>query len=254
VDVFANAEVQGEPALMCSAAEIDFEQQAGYPFVSAFATDFISSRWTSTQELEAGLYTFTARSDDGIRVVVDDETIIDEWHDQSAKVDLIGEVSLEAGEHTIVVEHYNGEGETRLSVSWASTPPTATPAPTSARATSAPSATAAPTEADELAAWNPIPLRVDCLGGGLCGFIFTVTFSSEDYFHRLEFVDDAGNSVIMGLDSTFRNFVALDINELKQKLQGGVPYRWRVVLFRPSSSGDELVKRGPLSAEPFVAK
>jgi hypothetical protein len=157
------------------------------------------------------------------------------------------------------VEHYNGEGETRLSVNWDSTPPTATPAPTAVRptapaATVAPAVTAAPTAANGVDSWNPIPGKVECTASDYCYFSFSRTYASKDYHHRIEFVDDAGNSIIMGIESTLRRFVLVPKSELRNNLAHDVPYHWRVLLFKPTGTGEELVKRGPLSEETYTNK
>ena len=46
--------------------------------------DNFSARWTRDVDLAPGTYTVTATTDDGIRVYVDGNPVIDQWHDQTA--------------------------------------------------------------------------------------------------------------------------------------------------------------------------
>ena len=43
-----------------------------------------SVRWVKTQNVSAGIHTFTATADDGVRVYLDGTLVIDQWRDQSA--------------------------------------------------------------------------------------------------------------------------------------------------------------------------
>ena len=71
----------------------------------------------------AGDYSFFCQSDDGLRLIIDGQKIVDNWHDQSWLASSIGaEKRLEAGDHKIAVEYYNGEGEAALRVKWSGGP------------------------------------------------------------------------------------------------------------------------------------
>jgi hypothetical protein len=43
-------------------------------------SDYFSARWLRYVDLPAGVYHFSATSDDGVRVYVDDQLIIAQWH------------------------------------------------------------------------------------------------------------------------------------------------------------------------------
>ena len=49
------------------------------------------------------------RSDDGVRVLVDGEYVINDWTSHPA-TNFTGGKTLTAGEHTVVVEYYQGGG------------------------------------------------------------------------------------------------------------------------------------------------
>jgi hypothetical protein len=100
-----------------------------------------------------------------------------------------------------------------------------------------------------------MPLHVDCsLIVGSCGFIISVTISQHypDYYHSIEFTDDDGHSVILGLGIVYANYVAINERELRTNLKKGVPYQWRVVLRRVADNS--VVARGQWSTDRYVSK
>jgi hypothetical protein len=62
--------------------------------------DEFSARWTQTRYFNEGLYTFSAVADDGVRLFVDDQLIIDRWGDEQP-IEANAQVSLAAGEHLV---------------------------------------------------------------------------------------------------------------------------------------------------------
>jgi hypothetical protein len=72
---------------------------------------------------ETGEYTFFCQSDDGLRLIIDGEKLVDNWRDQSWLASATGlQKRLEAGDHKIAVEYYNGEGEAGLRIKWCGGP------------------------------------------------------------------------------------------------------------------------------------
>ncbi|WP_328587631.1 PA14 domain-containing protein [Serinibacter arcticus] len=91
---------------------IDASPAPGVPAVN------FSSRYTRVIDEGAGTYTFTANSDDGVRVYVDGVAVIDKWIKQAATTTHTATVPLTAGPHTVVVEYYQGTGAAKLKVSY----------------------------------------------------------------------------------------------------------------------------------------
>ena len=72
---------------------------------------------------ETGDYLFHCQSDDGLRLIIDGEKLVDNWQDQSWMAGATGcRKRLEAGARKIAVEYYNGEGEAALRVRWCGGP------------------------------------------------------------------------------------------------------------------------------------
>jgi hypothetical protein len=93
------------PDLTRDDAAVDFDWGSGAPD-PAVAVDHFVARWTRTDVLPAGLYRFSGTSDDGIRVYVDDQPVVDKWRDQNEP--FTADKLLLGGPHTIRVEYYEG--------------------------------------------------------------------------------------------------------------------------------------------------
>ena len=110
-----NTTQAGTPALQRSEAVLDHDWGTGSP--PNVVNDRFSARWTRYIDLSAGVYRFTATSDDGIRVCVDNELIINEWYDQSPQT-YTAEKHLSTGPHWVVVEFYDNRGLAVAKLSW----------------------------------------------------------------------------------------------------------------------------------------
>lgn len=131
-EYFDNQTLTGTPKLTRTDPEIKFVLNDGSPD-AAIPVDHFSTRWTKTQNFSPGTYKFTTTADDGVRVYVDNELIIDKWKDQGSTT-YTGETALSAGNHTIKVEYYeNGGGSViifnfeKISDTAPSPTPTSTP-------------------------------------------------------------------------------------------------------------------------------
>ena len=77
--------------------------------------DQVGTVATATVALPEGLWTIRTISDDGIRGWIDDQLIIDDWTWHPAKEDRVT-VPLQAGLHTIRIEHFEIDGYARLAL------------------------------------------------------------------------------------------------------------------------------------------
>jgi hypothetical protein len=123
-----NKTLSGTPTVtMCENGPINHEWGTGSP--SGIPADNFSARWTRTANFTAGTYTITARADDGIRVWLDGNLVIDAWKDQGPTT-YTATRSISAGDHPIKVEYYENGGGAVAQVTWTQgttvTPPPAT--------------------------------------------------------------------------------------------------------------------------------
>ena len=111
-----NNSLAGEPLVTGADASINFNWGSGSPN-SAIGTDNFSGRWARYLALEAATYRFTARSDDGVRVYLDDVLILDKWSEHPAQTFSV-EKSVSAGHHLARVEYYERSGLAEISFNW----------------------------------------------------------------------------------------------------------------------------------------
>ena len=94
----------------------DWDQGPPWPQVN---NDQFSARFERTLFLQPGRYRFVAAADDGVRVWVNNELIIDEWLDQT-QTGYVGYVDIEeASAVSVKVEYYDNQHHATLNVSWA---------------------------------------------------------------------------------------------------------------------------------------
>ncbi|MBE9067057.1 hypothetical protein IQ260_10360 [Leptolyngbya cf. ectocarpi LEGE 11479] len=102
-------------------AAVDFKWRQGDSPDSAIEEDTFSVRWSGQIEsLYSETYTFTTRSDDGVRLWVNGELLIDNWTRHSA-TENTGEITLEAGQkYDIQMEFFEGWGDAVAQLYWSS--------------------------------------------------------------------------------------------------------------------------------------
>lgn len=104
-EYFDNKNLTGQPVLTRTDAAIDFDWGQGAPAAGLPVGDF-SVRWTKTDTFAAGMYKFTATTDDGVRLYVDGKLVIDQWNDHGP-TPFSADVPLTEGSHQIVMEYYD---------------------------------------------------------------------------------------------------------------------------------------------------
>ena len=96
---------------------INYDWGSGGPDTGVGTNNF-SVRWTGTHDFaEAGDYTFTVTADDGVRVRVDGQLIIDQWKDQGATT-YTATVPLTAGEHRVKMKYHEKCGDAVAKLRW----------------------------------------------------------------------------------------------------------------------------------------
>jgi hypothetical protein len=81
------------------------------------SSDNFSARWTRRQQFNAGRYRFTFRSDDGMRLFIDNALKLDSWVDQGATNHSV-DVDLSTGQHDLRVEYYEHGGGAVAQIFW----------------------------------------------------------------------------------------------------------------------------------------
>jgi len=168
-EYYDNISLSGTPVLTRTDAEVDFNWGGGSPS-SSIPADSFSVRWTGKIEAQMSeTYTFYTLTDDGARLWVNGQLVIDDWNDHAAttEYEASGSIVLQMGQqYDIVMEYFENGGDSSAQLFWSNpwqekqiipqtqlyaeggttpTPtPTATPTPTPT-ATPTPTPTATPT-------------------------------------------------------------------------------------------------------------
>jgi len=111
-----NTSLSGTPVLNRQDRTLDFDWGAGSPDALVNSDNF-SARWARYIDVTPGDYTFTAISDDGMRVRIDGDLVIDAWWEHSA-AQFTGTKYLSAGHHLLEVEYYERGGLAVAKLSW----------------------------------------------------------------------------------------------------------------------------------------
>ena len=123
-EYFSNIWLSGQPALTRNDAAINFEWGEGSPAWGVIPADYFSVRWTRNLSLAAGNYRFTATADDGVRLWVNGQLIINAWYDQAPRT-YTADIALAGGTVAVQMEYYERLGGATAKLSWAlvATPP-----------------------------------------------------------------------------------------------------------------------------------
>jgi hypothetical protein len=125
-EYYANPTLAGEPVLVRNDVNIDFNWGEGSPDPRV-PIDRFSARWTRQLRFSAGSYQFVVSADDGVRLWIDSQLLIDQWHD-GPFTPYVAEIDLAKGRHTLQLEYYENFGGAAVELTWdRSDRPTATP-------------------------------------------------------------------------------------------------------------------------------
>jgi hypothetical protein len=111
--------------------EINFNWGYQSPAPGVVWRGYFSARWERTAYFDAGEWEFSVRCDDGARLYIDDQLVINRWYSQWAHTYKTRQ-QLTAGNHSLRVEYFEQEEVALIQVSWQQigVPVTPTPSPT----------------------------------------------------------------------------------------------------------------------------
>ncbi len=125
-EYYGNVGLEGNPLLVRDDSEINFDWGAGAP-ASWLPSDNFSVRWSRQTDFAAGYYNLSVRSDDGVRVWVNNQLLIDQWREMANELHTADGVYL-SGTNQLTVEYYERSGFARVHF-WVSPGGNAPPAP-----------------------------------------------------------------------------------------------------------------------------
>jgi len=112
-EVFSGENFDEYVGLLPDPYPVNFDWQYGGPFG---LTNYFSVRWEGAVSFEQGTYRFRARADDGFRLYVDGQLLLDRWSPHTTRNHEITR-SL-SGDHNIRLEYRELTGLSHISLSW----------------------------------------------------------------------------------------------------------------------------------------
>ena len=136
-EYYTNAGLADPPAIAVIDAAINFNWGQTAPIPASTGViippDNFSVRWTSLENFDTpGTYRFTVSADDGVRVIIDGTTVIDNFVQTGTLTLRTADVNITAGIREIVVEYVEFTGNAAIQFFWepfdvGTAGPTATP-------------------------------------------------------------------------------------------------------------------------------
>jgi PKD repeat protein len=115
-EYYNNPILNGSPVLIRNDSAIDFIWGQGAPD-DGLPVDGFSARWSRNWNFERGLYRFVVVVDDGARLWVDGQLMIDTWRDGGAR-EITAEYALDEGQHHLRLEYYERNGNAEIGLWW----------------------------------------------------------------------------------------------------------------------------------------
>ena len=113
---YDNVLLSGQPVATANVGDLNLNWGLGSPSTGVSADGF-SARFERTYQFPTGNYRFSVDADDGVRVWLDDQLIIDEWHGAQNQVYTVNRVL--AGAHRLRVEYYEASGSASIRFAYA---------------------------------------------------------------------------------------------------------------------------------------
>jgi hypothetical protein len=119
-EYFNNTNLTGSPLMVRDDGDgfLNFNFGDGSPNSSCtMPVDNFSARFTRTVNFAPGLHRFSVTTDDGARLYVDGQLVIDRWFDQGATT-YTTDLVLTSGNHEVKLEYYERSAGALIQLSW----------------------------------------------------------------------------------------------------------------------------------------
>lgn len=108
-EYFNNKDLKGDPDRIRNDEEVDFNWKGKSP-ASNISENGFSARWTRQLRFDDGVYQFSLRVDDGIRLWVDNRLVLDKWENGSVRTHSVY-LDMNKGKHDVKIEYYENYGD-----------------------------------------------------------------------------------------------------------------------------------------------
>jgi hypothetical protein len=115
-EYYDNRNLNGTPVTTKEEEAVFYDWGTGKPY-PAVPADSFSARWSGQRYFHAGCYRFGLFADDGVRLWIDGELLVDEWHDGHAEYHS-PYTYLTTGYHDVTIEYYENTGDAEIRFWW----------------------------------------------------------------------------------------------------------------------------------------
>jgi hypothetical protein len=115
-EYYNNTTLTDLPVVVRDDGEINFNWQDGSPH-PLIQPDQFSARWTRSFNFTAGFYRFEVTHNDGARLIIDVELVLDNWCENCALTES-ATAKLASGWHTVRLEVGENSGAATAGLSW----------------------------------------------------------------------------------------------------------------------------------------
>jgi hypothetical protein len=119
-EYYGSLDLSSTPAFVRNDSAVNFNFGTTGPGGGVPGSNF-AVRWMRGQFFDAGRYRFTTTTDDGVRLWVDNQLLVDQWRDQTTK-SWSGDIALASGTHLIRMEYFNHGGAALATLTWSLVP------------------------------------------------------------------------------------------------------------------------------------
>jgi beta-glucosidase len=119
---YPNVDFKGEPTLRRVDPNVNFDWDKVSP-AEGFPREYFSVKWTGfLTPTESGTYDMSTKSDDGSKVIIDGQTVVDNWG-YHGSISAKGYIKLEKGHrYPIEIDYFQGMGGAEVLFAWKKLP------------------------------------------------------------------------------------------------------------------------------------
>ena len=118
-EYFNTSDLSGSPVLTQTETKVNYIWSAKGPDVEGIGTKNYSVRWTGYISVPAtASYTFTAGGDDGFRLLIDGQTVLDDWEASSYHTRTATKTLSKSRVYAVTFEYYQLSGDAMVNLSW----------------------------------------------------------------------------------------------------------------------------------------
>lgn len=200
--------------------KINFKWANGSPMTGINNNNF-SVRWEGYFFFDAGTYTFTINSDDGARVYIDDQILIDAWQQQQKKQNKATK-ALDSKAHKIKVEYFEAFDGASVDFSWVLGTNGSNSANTGTGSASSTVSQCVSLTASQIEGVAPFTVRFTALGSDPNGAITDYEFSlGEKVDGKMKMITQPGSQLIYTYTVPGTYTASVRIKDSKGVFKGG---------------------------------